>query len=126
MEQLILFVYVLVAVASSCVAFALARGRNGSKATPGRLLASFALTLPIQCFLAAAAMLLYVDILRPDPERLRHMVIGCGSILVSVAVVYVRSIGTTATPLRQRVFGIGGVLALGSAALGLLIAAAYG
>lgn len=126
MEQLILFVYVLVAVATSCGAFALARGRNGSAPTPGRLLASFALTLPIQCFLAAAAMLLYVDIIRPDPERLRHLVIGCGSILASVTVVYVRSIGTTATPIRKRVIGIGGVLALGAAALGLLLGAAYG
>jgi hypothetical protein len=126
MEQLSLAIYVLVAVATSCFAFTLARGRNGSAPTPGRLVASFALTLPIQCLLAAAAMLLYVDILRPDPERLRLLVIGCGSILVSVAVVYVRSIGKTGTSTRTRVIGIGGVLALGSAALAALLAAAYG
>jgi hypothetical protein len=126
MEQLILLVYVLVAVATSCVAFALARGRNGSAPTPGRLLTSFALTLPVQAFLAAAAMLLYVDILRPDPKRLRNLVLACGALLVAVAVVYARAIGKTATPIRNRIFGIGLVLALDSAALGLLLAAAYG
>ncbi len=126
MEQLSIAACVLVAAGTCCVAFALARGRSGSAPTPGRLLASFALTLPVQCLLVAAAMLLYVDILRPDPERLDHLVLASGSLLASVAVVYVRTIAKTATPIRQRVFGISGVLALGSAALGLLLAAAYG
>ena len=126
MEQLILTVYVVVAGATLCMALSMLGSKDGSVPTPLRLLASFALTLPAQTFLAAAAMLLYVDIIRPDPERLPHVVLGCGLLLVCIGAAYVAGIYKTSSPLRSRILGIGGVLALAGLALAALLGAAYG
>ena len=126
MEQLILTVYVVVAGATLCIALSMLGSKDGRAPTPVRLLASFALTLPAQTFLAAAAMLLYVDIIRPDPERLPHVVLACGSLLVCIGAAYAAGIYKTSSPLRSRILGIGGVLALASLALAALLGAAYG
>ena len=126
MEQLILTVYVVVAGATLCIALSMLGSKDGRVPTPLRLLASFALTLPAQTFLAAAAMLLYVDIIRPDPERLPHVVLACGSLLVCIGAAYAAGICKTSSPLRSRILGIGGVLAICGLALAALLGAAYG
>jgi len=126
MEQLILTVYVVVAGATLCIALSMLGSKDGRVPTPVRLLASFALTLPVQSFLAAAAVLLYVGIIRPEPERMPHVVFGCGSLLICISAAYAAGIYKTSAPLRSRIFGIGGVLTIGVLALAALMGAVYG
>lgn len=126
MERLTLAMAVLVAAGSLAMAIALRSPRDGAGPSPWQLLASCALTLPAQGLLAGLGFVLYVGLVRVDPDRLAHLVVCCGALLAVVTGAYVRGILAGSAPARARALATACVVGLGALALAALLGAAYG
>jgi hypothetical protein len=126
MEQLTLATAVLVAGGALAFALALLTATDGVPPSPWQRFASYALTLPAQGLLAGLGFLLYVGLVRVDPDRLAKLVVSCGSLLAVVTGAYVHGILAAIAPARARALATACVVGLGALALAALLGAASG